>query len=146
MDSFIGTANLDPSSSARWYVALSLALVNTYGPNHLLANFLVVLCWLSSLMSYTNTQSPSLIFLGILFFTRAASIIFRAFSRSSGLLSSCLIRIANNSSRLISFSHGISIHEAIVFSMGITGFCPYISSVGIYPFTELYVVLSAHKA
>ena len=60
----IGTTNLDPSSSARWYVALSLALVTKYGPNHLLANFLVLLCWLSRLLSYTNTQSPSSIFFG----------------------------------------------------------------------------------
>ena len=51
-----------------------------------------------------------------------------------------LIFISKKSSLFISFSH-ITIHDIIVSSMGIIGFCPYTSSVDINLVTELWLVL-----
>ena len=65
---------------------------------------------------------------------------------SSGLPSSCRIRTASSSSRFISSFHGSTVHVAIAVSVRITGACPVISSVGMYPITELCVVRSAHSA
>jgi hypothetical protein len=64
-------------------------------------------------------------------------------STSSGLSSSCRVRA---SSRLISSFQSIVAHEEIVRSVGMIGFCPYISSAGMNPITELYVVRSTHNA
>ena len=67
-------------------------------------------------------------------------------SASSGLRSSCQIHAASSSSLLISLDQLIAVHDAIILSTGMMGFCPYISSVGMYPITELWVVRSAHSA
>ena len=67
-------------------------------------------------------------------------------STSSGLRSSCRIRAASSSSLLISLDQSIAVQDAIVLSIGIMGFYPYISSTGMYPVIELWVVRSAHSA
>ena len=67
-------------------------------------------------------------------------------STSFDLCSSWWMHDASNSSRLILLAQSITVHEAIVCSTGMMGFCPYISSADMYPVTELWVVLSAHNA
>ena len=101
------------------------------------------------------TQSPSSIYLGrsrcfvsnlLLFRNRASCCRRIASAMSSGLPSSCRVRTASTSSRLISSFHGSTVHVEIAVSVGITGACPVISSPGIKPVTELCVVRSAHSA
>ena len=108
-----------------------------------------------SRLSKTNTQSPFSIFLSrsrcvrsnrALFRIRASFTLVVARSTSSGLRSSCRIRATSSSSLLISLDQSIVVHEVIVLSTGMMGFWPYISSAGMYPITELWVVQSAHNA
>ena len=49
-------------------------------------------------------------------------------------------------SRLISSCHGKAVHEVTLCSTGIIGFCPNMSSTGIYLVVMLCVVLLAHNA
>ena len=70
-----------PSNSFRQQRPLSVTFLTSQYPNHLTANFLVVLYWLSRFLSSTHSQSPSSIFWGTslfilsnlaLFLTRAS--------------------------------------------------------------------------
>ena len=82
----------------------------------------------------------------VLFLSLATSSLLSGNSKSFGLLLICLILVAKKSSRFISFSQDIATHDVIVSSMGIIDFCPYMNLTGMNPFTELWAVLSAHKA
>ena len=82
----------------------------------------------------------------VLFLSLATSSLSSGNSKSFGLLLICLILVAKKSSRFISFSQDIATHDVIVSSMGIIDFCPYMSLTRMNPFTELWAVLSAHKA
>ena len=101
------------------------------------------------------TESPSSISLGWsrclwsnrdLFQILASFTLVVAHSTSSGLRSSCRIRATSNSSLRMSLVQLIIVHEAIVRSTSMMVFCPNIRFAGMYPVTELWVVLFAQNA